>query len=65
MNARIDDIIDHVLDVEGGYVNDPDDPGGATNHGITEREARAYGYEGAMRDLPRRTAREMSVARRC
>lgn len=26
-----------VLQSEGGYVNDPDDPGGETNHGVTAR----------------------------
>jgi len=29
--------VEHVLDVEGGYVNDPVDPGGATNKGISLR----------------------------
>ncbi len=28
---------DHVLEVEGGYVNDPDDPGGETIYGISRR----------------------------
>lgn len=28
---------DHVLKVEGGYVNDPDDPGGETIYGISRR----------------------------
>lgn len=28
----IDDIVSDVLRREGGFVNDPDDPGGATNH---------------------------------
>lgn len=37
---------------EGGYVDHPSDPGGATNHGITERVARQHGYAGHMRDLP-------------
>ncbi len=36
---------------EGGYSNDPDDPGGETNHGITARVARAHGYVGPMKDL--------------
>ena len=38
--------------IEGGYSNDPQDPGGETMYGITARLARAYGYTGAMRDLP-------------
>jgi len=38
---------------EGGYVNHPSDPGGATNHGITEQVARQHGYTGHMRDLKR------------
>jgi len=32
---RFDDAFKIVLDFEGGYVNDPDDKGGATNYGIT------------------------------
>lgn len=30
-----------ILNSEGGYVNDPDDPGGATKYGITMRDNRA------------------------
>lgn len=29
--------VDHTLQWEGGYVDDPNDPGGATNHGISLR----------------------------
>lgn len=32
----IDSMIDHLLRIEGGYVNDPDDPGGPTNFGVTQ-----------------------------
>lgn len=42
-----------VYAVEGGYVNDKDDPGGETNHGITVAEARKNNYVGRMRDLQR------------
>lgn len=36
---------------EGGYVDDPSDSGGKTNHGITEEVARDNGYLGRMRNL--------------
>jgi len=48
-----DALIDAVIDREGAYVNHPADRGGATCWGITEAVARAEGYVGAMRDLPR------------
>ena len=31
----VEDIADEIIAREGGFVNDPDDPGGATNHGVT------------------------------
>lgn len=31
----INEITEEIIRREGGYVNDPDDPGGATNHGVT------------------------------
>jgi len=35
--SKFDDIIEVVLEHEGGYVNDPKDPGGETNFGIAKR----------------------------
>lgn len=49
-------VIDNIIRIEGGFVDDPDDSGGATNFGITESVARDYGYPGHMRDLPREVA---------
>ena len=37
MLVKFDDIIEVVLKHEGGYVNDPVDPGGETNFGIAKR----------------------------
>ena len=37
MLVEFDEIIEVVLHHEGGYVNDPDDPGGETNFGIAKR----------------------------
>lgn len=54
--AQFDRLIGRVLAHEGGYVDHPKDPGGATNFGITERVAREWGYKGHMRDLPREVA---------
>ena len=59
----IDDIIEAVLRAEGRYVNNPDDRGGETNWGITKATARANGYNGAMRDLPRTTAKQIYLNR--
>jgi len=51
-----DRLIDGLIDREGGYVNHPADRGGATNYGITIEVARANGYTGAMRSMPRAEA---------
>jgi|TARA_R110001606_G_C15236552_1_gene635732 lysozyme family protein len=48
--------IKHIIDVEGGYANDPNDSGGETNWGVTVRVARKYGYTSAMIDMPRSVA---------
>lgn len=48
----IDQIIDAVIRREGGFVDHPSDPGGATMYGITEAVARRAGYTGDMRALP-------------
>ena len=37
MKIAFDEIIEVVLHHEGGYVNDPSDPGGETNYGISKR----------------------------
>jgi lysozyme family protein len=52
----IDALIDELIHREGGFVNHPDDKGGPTCFGITEAVARAHGYAGAMRSLPRHEA---------
>lgn len=53
LGAAVALILTATLNNEGGYVNHPNDPGGATNHGVTERVARAAGYRGSMRDFPK------------
>ena len=52
----IDRLIDEVIGREGGYVDHPADRGGPTRWGVTQQVARAYGYAGDMRVLPRSTA---------
>jgi len=63
MTTLKDNIINDIIRVEGGYVNDSHDSGGATNFGITEAVARSYGYTGDMRDLPRETAYDIYSAK--
>lgn len=50
------DALKKLKQIEGGYVNDPTDSGGETNYGITVAVARAFGYFGAMKDMPFDTA---------
>jgi lysozyme family protein len=52
----LEELIDALIDREGGYVNHPSDRGGPTNYGITEAVARAHGFSGSMRNLPRSEA---------
>lgn len=49
-------VIDHIIEVEGGYVNDPKDSGGETMYGITKEVARKYGWQYSMKSLPREFA---------
>lgn len=56
MDERISKIIDGVIAVEKGYVNDPADSGGETMWGITVAVARKAGYMGEMRLMSREAA---------
>lgn len=53
LGASVALILGAVFALEGGFVDHPNDPGGATNHGITEQVARDAGFSGEMRDLRR------------
>ncbi|TJZ93794.1 peptidoglycan-binding protein [Paracoccus gahaiensis] len=67
----VDQIAREIVAREGGYVNDPDDPGGATNHGVTIGTMRALGMDltgdgrvdaADVRALTRAQAEEVFVA---
>ena len=55
-----DDAFANTIGLEGGFVDNPADPGGATMYGVTERVARKYGYIGDMQDLPLDTAKQIA-----
>lgn len=56
---NFDTAFHRLLGHEGGFVDHPSDPGGATCWGVTERVARDHGYQGAMRDLPVALAKQI------
>lgn len=56
MSLTFTQIFNRLIGHEGGYVNDPRDPGGETNWGITKRTAQANGYQGSMRAMTREQA---------
>lgn len=47
------------LGFEGGFSDDPVDPGGATHWGITQETARKHGYQGEMKDFKMSMAMEI------
>lgn len=59
MSVKVTELISKLLGIEGGYANNRADRGGPTRWGITQAVARAYGYAGDMRSLPRDTAIEI------
>lgn len=56
--SSFDAAFDSLMDVEKGFWNDP--AGGPTMYGVTERVARAWGYQGDMRQLPLASARAIA-----
>jgi lysozyme family protein len=53
---QIDELIEDLIDREGGFVDHPADKGGPTCWGITEAVARRQGYMDRMEKLPRTVA---------
>ena len=62
LGALVTAVVAGVFAIEGGYVNDPNDAGGATNHGITEQVARQHGYAGPMQSLPKGMAQDIYIS---
>jgi len=60
---NFDQAFDRLLGHEGGYSFHPSDPGGETMWGVTARVARANGYQGDMRALPREKAKQIYLAK--
>lgn len=58
--SSFDDAFSALIGNEGGYSNNPKDPGGETMFGVTARVARAHGYTGPMRNLPLETAKAIA-----
>jgi lysozyme family protein len=54
-DAAFTELIKH----EGGFVDHPSDPGGATRWGVTQAVARENGYTGHMRDFPIELAKDI------
>ena len=55
----IETLIDALIEREGDYIDHHADRGGPTRFGITEAVARANGYGGVMRHLPRGVAADI------
>lgn len=60
---NFDDAFTLLIGNEGGYSNNPKDPGGETMWGITKKVAEEEGYEGRMKDFPQEIAKEIAKRR--
>ena len=60
MKENFDTAFAALMGSEGGYVDNPSDPGGATCWGITQRVALAHDYHGDMRLLPQEIAKAIA-----
>jgi lysozyme family protein len=58
--VNFDQAFDRLMGNEGMYSNNPADPGAETMFGITATVARANGYDGPMRLLPRDKAKAIA-----
>ena len=63
MSKNIEQALDELLKVEGGYTNDPNDSGGETNFGVTKAVAQAFSFTGSMKDMTVAQAKEIYRAR--
>ena len=59
---NFEDAFTYVIGNEGGYSNNPADPGGETMYGVTKRVAAQHGYTGEMKDLTLEQARAIAKA---
>jgi lysozyme family protein len=62
MKENFDAAFRTLIGNEGGYSNNPADPGGETMYGITKRVAVEHGYTGDMHDLPLDLAKSIAKA---
>lgn len=60
---NFDAAFDKLMTFEGGYSNNAADPGGETMWGITARVARAEGFIGDMKSMPKETAKAIAKKR--
>ena len=56
---RFKKFLDYIFEVEGGFTDDENDRGGKTTWGITEEEAREFGYTGDMQNLTKDFAKNI------
>lgn len=57
--SNFDKAFDLLIGNEGGYVNNPVDPGGETNWGITRAVAVDNGYAASIKLMPKETAKQI------